>query len=274
MSNALIPVEEQLVEFYDDEIPAARVLVDGEERVYVGVRAVCEFLGADWSAQRRRIMRNPVLSEEVRTVAVTATQLDRKPGQRETQEVLALPLSMIHGWLFGFNADRVKPELRDAVIRYQRECYAVLAGAFDPRREYLDRLNRIAEDMAELAQATRAGVADAHTRMDKAAVIVRDLGRDVASIQERLGMGEAITPEQAQAVKGRVQEVGGLLGQVPGVAPRRNAYAGVWSEVYRRFGVPSYRELQQRQFAAVLAMLDNWADDLRRMLGTGEEERE
>ena len=33
--------------------------------------------------------------------------------------------------MFGINADRVKPELRDRVIRYQLECYKVLHEAFE-----------------------------------------------------------------------------------------------------------------------------------------------
>jgi hypothetical protein len=37
---------------------------------------------------------------------------------------------MVNGWLFGINANRVKEELRDRLIQYQRECYRVLADAF------------------------------------------------------------------------------------------------------------------------------------------------
>ena len=38
--------------------------------------------------------------------------------------------------LFGINANRVKPELRDRLITYQRECYQVLSAAFlDPALE-------------------------------------------------------------------------------------------------------------------------------------------
>ena len=39
-------------------------------------------------------------------------------------------LDMHNGWLFGIDANRVKPELRATVIAYQRECYRVLAAHF------------------------------------------------------------------------------------------------------------------------------------------------
>jgi len=48
--------------------------------------------------------------------------------------MVCLPLDYISGFLFGLNADRVKPELRERVLRYQRECYKVLAEAFQDKR--------------------------------------------------------------------------------------------------------------------------------------------
>ena len=80
----------------------------------------------DWSAQRRRINRDAVLSEEVRSITITATDSHRTI----TREVLSLPLDYISGFLFGIDANRVKPALKDRLIRYQRECYKVLADAY------------------------------------------------------------------------------------------------------------------------------------------------
>ena len=54
------------------------------------------------------------------------------PGGR--QEMFCLPLDYLSGWLFGMNADRVNPEIRDRLIQYQRECYKVLAEAFSEGR--------------------------------------------------------------------------------------------------------------------------------------------
>ncbi len=73
------------------------------------------------AGQRERIIRDPVLSAEMISVSVALTQEARD---------LCLPLKFIPGWLFGISASRVKPELRKRIIRYQRECYDVLAEAF------------------------------------------------------------------------------------------------------------------------------------------------
>lgn len=109
MEEALAVVEQKEVEFYGDSLIAIRT---SDGAVYVPVRPICEVLGVDWNGQRRRIQRDPVLNETLQGVDVTST-----PGGRQT--MLALPLDYISGFLFGINADHVKPEVRDRLIRYQ-----------------------------------------------------------------------------------------------------------------------------------------------------------
>ncbi len=125
--KALIPIEEQTVDFYGDNITTALVDVDGRTMRYIPLRPICEHLGLSWSGQRERTMRDPVLSEETRFVRVTRTNLGGNP------EILCLPIEFLNGWLFGINASRVKAELQDKVIRYQRDCYRVLWDAFNPQ---------------------------------------------------------------------------------------------------------------------------------------------
>lgn len=91
---------------------------DGSQ-VYVAMRPICESIGLDWKAQYNRINRDPVLSEGV--VIMTT------PSAGGPQKTAVLPIDMLNGWLFGIDASRVKPELKEMVLRYQRECYRVLA---------------------------------------------------------------------------------------------------------------------------------------------------
>ena len=103
--KALVPVEQKEVIFYDDEIAAVPVEVQGRRELFIPVRPICDFLEVDWSAQYRRIRRDPVLSEELTPcIVVTATQ--GQPDQR--REVQCLPLDFINGFLFGINAQAVK----------------------------------------------------------------------------------------------------------------------------------------------------------------------
>ncbi|MEJ2751084.1 MAG: phage antirepressor N-terminal domain-containing protein [Candidatus Promineifilaceae bacterium] len=43
--------------------------------------------------------------KEVTSVSVTLTQ--------QAREMICLPLKFVPGWLFGINANRVKPEIRE-----------------------------------------------------------------------------------------------------------------------------------------------------------------
>ena len=74
-SKALVPVEQKVGEFYGDELSAVRVEIEGKSAVYVPVRPICDYMGVDWSSQRQRINRDPVLSAEmIPCVVVTTTQ--------------------------------------------------------------------------------------------------------------------------------------------------------------------------------------------------------
>ena len=167
--KALVPVEQKQVLFYEDTIVAVVVQHRNRQQVYVPLRPICDLLGLNWSAQTRRLRRDPVLTDEVQGVAVMAT-----PGGK--QEMLCLPLDYLNGWLFGINAERVKPELRDRVIRYQRDCYRVLSEAFQEGRLTADpTFDELLQSDSDTVQAY------------KMALAVVKLARNQVLLEGRLG---------------------------------------------------------------------------------------
>lgn len=92
----------------------------------VAMRPVCEALGLDWSGQRQRMLRHPVMAEGV--VMITT------PSAGGMQQTMMLPLRLLPGWLFGIDSRRVRPELRDKIVRYQEHCFTVLHEAMFGRR--------------------------------------------------------------------------------------------------------------------------------------------
>lgn len=123
----LVSIGEVTIPFYEDDL-IVQLGEDGE--IYVALRPIVEALGLDWSAQYRRIGRDPVLSEEMKmiSVAVTATQM-RQRGEG-AKSYLCLPKQFISGFLFGINANRVREELRARIIQWQREAHLFLDAAF------------------------------------------------------------------------------------------------------------------------------------------------
>lgn len=85
---------------------------------YTAVKPICENIGLNWDAQRKRISRDDVLSEGA--VIMTA------PSKGGNQEMLCLPIDYLNGWLFGVDAKRVNPGIKDALIQYKKDCYKVL----------------------------------------------------------------------------------------------------------------------------------------------------
>lgn len=86
---------------------------------YAAMKPIVEGMGLAWQGQLERIKRSPILAS---TISVTLTVAE----DGKQREMVALPLKMLNGWLFGIDVDRVKPELRETILAYQRECYDVL----------------------------------------------------------------------------------------------------------------------------------------------------
>lgn len=259
--RALVPVEQRTIDFYEDEILAALIEVDGRPEVFIPIRPICEYLGLAWNGQFERLKRDPVLSEAIRSVRVTRTE-------RGEREVLALPVDYLNGWLFGVNPTRVKPELRDKVIRYQRECYRALARAFQmdslaaksapPPNSTLVQVREMVLAIVALAEqqmALEARQATSEARLDRAAEVVNNLQRRLTTVENRLSPAAAITDEQAAEVASRVKALATELTQRQ---PGKNHYQGVFAEMYRRFGVSSYKLIRQDDYPVVLNFLEEW----------------
>lgn len=97
---------------------------EADDGVFVALKPIVRALGLDWSAQYRRVQRDPVLSEGI---AMMATPY----GLGGDQEAVCLKMDLVNGWLFGIDSARIKDEaVREKVILYQRECHGVLFRHF------------------------------------------------------------------------------------------------------------------------------------------------
>lgn len=261
-SKTLVPVDQKEVEFYGDAIMAVRL---AEGSVYIPVKPICDLLGVDWGGQFRRIQRDPVLSEETRSIDVTSTR-------RGTQPMVCLPLDYVSGFLFGLNADRVKTELRERVILYQRECYKVLAEAFkegrlitEPTFDDLLATDSPAVQAYRMAQAImhmarqqillEARLEQQDGRLDSAEQRVTDIEERLENIEVSLGdSARHITPSQASRISQAVKAIALELGKRSG----RNEFGGVYGEVYRRFEIAGYRELPAAKYDEAMRFLRDW----------------
>ena len=193
-------------------------------------------------------------------MAVTATEAG---GRRE---MLCLPLDLLNGWLFSVTAAHVKPEIRERLIRYQKECYRVLARAFvkEPTagdispttvtllqvREIRRAIMQMAEEQIEFEHR----LTTTESRLERAAQVYGDLTRRVTTLEQKLTPGQAVTEEQASQISQAVKSVAQALGKASG----RNEFGDVYGELYRKFGVASYRMLPARRFQEAMQFLTEW----------------
>lgn len=259
--NALVPLEQKDVLFYEDEITAVRVQQDGEVQVFVPLRPIVELLGIDWSGQLRRVRNDAVLAQEMETVRVNTAG--------GPQEMPCLPLDMLNGWLFGINANRVREDVRQRLVRYQRDCYRVLYEAFEEGRlststdvTFQELLQQSESEAVEAYRMLQAMIKMARNQI----IIESRLGvqderlseheRRLEQLEERFeaGQGQSISESQASQISQAVKAVAMALSKQTG----RNEYGGVYGELYRRFEITSYKLLPASRFGEAMTFLSEW----------------
>jgi hypothetical protein len=263
--NPLVPLEQKDVLFYDDEIVAVRVQKEELAQVYVPLRPIVETLGVDWSGQLRRLRNDPVLSGEVEEIRINTAG--------GPQQMPCLPLDMLNGWLFGINPNRVREDVRERLIRYQRECYRVLYDAFQEGQlatttEATFNELLAAQSNSEAVEAYR--MLQAMVKLARNQIIVEaqlgQHGERLDQYERRLEQVETalgdprhhITPDQASRISQAVKAIAHELGQRSG----RNEYGGVYGELYRRYGINSYKELPRHRFDDAMQWLNEWLQSL------------
>lgn len=275
-NKELALIEQKQVAFYEDEITAVIVESDGQREVYVPVRPICDYLGVGWTGQYERLQRDAVLADVTATVRVTRTE-----GNREVaREMLCLSLDYLNGWLFGINANRVNPDVRDKVIRYQRECYRVLAEAFREGRFTISNDSsfetqlKTADPNAVEAYTTALAIMklakshimlegriDSHerqlrfhdTRLEDVENALERL-EDVESALGLLGDNPAVSEAQASQISQAVKAVAVVLGKCSG----RNEFGGVYGQLYRRYSISGYKMLPAEKFRDAMEWLAEW----------------
>jgi len=261
----LVPQREQAVAFYGDVIPVAQTPDGG---LYVALRPLTDFLGLDFSAQRRRVLRDEVLASRTRAVLITATD-----GRQREQ--LCIPLDLLPGWLFGITTTRVRPALVEKLNRYRADCFRVLWETFKGdgapllppptdaavvpsgaalALEIATAVQLLAQNQLEIEQRV-AEVAGRHDVMaDYVRGFIVETNARLSALEETTGQGAAITDGQATEISLAVKAIGQLL-QAGG---NREGYAQVYAALYRRYRINTYKALPATRYAEVIDWLHRW----------------
>ena len=256
-SVALVPRAVREVTFYGDVLLIALV----GDVPYVAIRPIADFIGLDWSSQRQRIMRDDILHEESKLVVMTG-------ADGKQREMFSLPLELLPGWLFGVTPSKARLEYREKLTQYRRDCFRVLWRAFQtelaqqspvittpsPLLEVRGLALAVAQ-MAEQQMELQVQVLTANEKIDQAITIVGDLEKRLTTVEQTTSTTSAITNTQATEISNQVKALAEILTKTH---PGKNHYQGIFGELYRRFGVSSYKLVRQEQYQAVLDFLERW----------------
>ncbi|MEM7110855.1 MAG: phage antirepressor N-terminal domain-containing protein [Chloroflexota bacterium] len=247
----LIPTEQKQVTFYESEITA--VLIDGD--VYASINHMCDALGLNRRGQRQRIDRNDVLSDGQRMCVIHT-------HRRGKQTTAVLRADLVPMWLVGVDTRRLDDDKRTQLVDFQKRSAKVLWQAFQ-RRELTDPLDidQLAAAGNEVAKAYQIGQA------------IMSLARNQLQLQQRVSEHEArlealetavsaptrtVSESQAVEVSQGVKTVAMLMSK----QTKSNQYGAVYGEMYRRYGITSYKQLPLSKFGDCLAWLNEWREQM------------
>lgn len=111
MSNQL---STQTISFYGSDLITLKI----EDVIYTAVKPLVEAIGLDWGGQQQKLAKSGN-KFNCRDISIVA-----KDGK--IREMLCMPLKKLNGWLFSINPEKVRPDLKEKVIRYQEECFEAL----------------------------------------------------------------------------------------------------------------------------------------------------
>lgn len=254
--SELAIVEQREVEFYGDTLAAVR---GDDGRIYVNFTQVCEALGIDVRAQRRRLGDHDVLGASLTTGVL--------PTAGGPQTVYVIRVDMVPLWMSTLRVKAVREELREKLRHFQMEAAAVLWEAFQDGRLTTDAdagdvLAGVSPETAQAVQVARAVLLLARNQAAlemRLSGQIQGLAGRLETVEAALGdTGRHVTPDQAAQLSQAVKAVALALGKRSG----RNEFGAIYGELYRRFGITGYKMLPALRFEEAMRWLTEWHESV------------
>lgn len=150
-------------------------IVEFEGQPYTPMKPIVDGMGLSWTTQYRKLMTGYAQDEHTpNRWGVTKIVI---PTLGDLQEMLCIPLRKLFAWLNSISPNKVKPELRDTVIKYQEECDDVLwdywtkGKAVNPRKSTPKDRENLRHAVSNLVSRVKINFSDAYNmvlqRFDK-----------------------------------------------------------------------------------------------------------
>jgi hypothetical protein len=89
--------------------------------------------------------------------------------------------------------------------------------------------------------------------------MIGTLDKRLELVEDILGGADRhVTPDQASQISQAVKTVAMKLSKASG----RNEYGGVYGELYRKFGITSYKQLPVAKFDEAISWMNEWRESI------------
>lgn len=151
------------------------------------LRPLCEAMGLDSRSQLRRIENDAAMSDGLSMLVVPVLRSD---GSSQEREVACLSLRLLPYWRGTIDVGRVKPDLKQKIVRFKRELADVAWAAF--------RSQMLPPDiLAELDTSLPPAEREYHALLNQAANLKEQVGEHgtrikgledcISALESRLG---------------------------------------------------------------------------------------
>jgi len=230
--------------------------------IYASLPHLCRALGLDLESQRERIDEHAILTQGL-------LQFDLVSGVRALT-TWCLRANTIALWLTLVSVKRLKEERRERIYLFQQKAGDALDRLFGTGQGTMLPTTSGTQEISTyhegLAIARLAEEQDQLLEQIGERITALDLVVDyrVAQIEGRLSALEAklmpreqISEEQAGHIADLVKQAAIATGQRLGGG---NYFGTVYGQLYRRFGVTSYKHLSQAQYPLAVEWLESMRD--------------
>lgn len=234
-------LEIKKVPFMGTELMAAR---DNDGQIWAGIRWMCDGLGLSRNQRDGQIQK--IKSDKVLAKGAENFPLPTNGG---TQSVLCIKLDFVPLWLAKISItptmETETPELAANLEQYQLRAKDVLAAAFLPKET---REPKSAMDMLRLQSQALFELDDRLTGLED-------------KVDNRMTLDYGQQRSVQRAVAERVGERTATVLPAREVSSRRKYFfAALYHDLKNRFGVPTYRDIRQTDYADAIRYIASWIE--------------
>lgn len=144
-----------------------QVVVNDKEQL-IPIKPVCDILGVSYSAQFEKLKEHPIFASTIR--------INRTVGaDGKEREMACIPLRYFSSWIFSIHPDKVKDEIRESIIEFQRKCNDILYDYFFNRADFalkkevaIAKAKEVFDEKTELVRLAKSEQRVAETDYKKA----------------------------------------------------------------------------------------------------------